>query len=143
MKKLSLFVSLAAAAVVFTACGGGGGGGGYVPPGPGPGPGPGPAPIVWYLDDIDGVGVNGVSYSCDSGAGVTDIDGAFLYYPGDACTFDLWGFPGDFNFSLHIDDEYTTGVGGIPYDCASGLSGLTYNDGSFDYDPDDACTFYF
>ena len=141
MKKLSLLVSLAAAAVVFTACGGGGGGGGYVPPPPGPGPGP--SAVIWYLDDINGIGVSGVSYTCDSGAGVTDGDGAFLFYPGDACTFDLWGFPGNFNFSLHIDDETVTGVGGIPYDCDSGWSGSTYGDGSFDYDPDDICTFYF
>ena len=141
MKKLSIFASLAAAAVIFVGCGGGGGGG-YVPPAPGPGPGPG-APVIWYLDDINGVGMAGVPYYCDSGSGVTDADGGFAFYYGDACDFDLWGFPGDITFSLHIDDEFVEGVGGIPYDCDSGWSGTTDVDGSFIYDPDDYCTFYF
>ena len=140
MKRFSFLIGLAAAAIIFTGCGGGGGG--YVPP-PGPGPGPGPEEVVWYLDDINGVGVSGVPYYCDSGSGITDANGAFIFYFGDSCEFDLWGLPGDFTFSLHIDDEFVDGVGGIPYECDSGWNGTTYDDGSFDYDPDDVCTFYF
>ena len=139
MKKLLYVAGLALSALFFAGCGGGGGG---VAPGPGPGPAPGPTAVMWYIDDIDGVGVGGISYNCTSGNGVTDADGAFIFFPGDVCNFDFWGLPGNLVFSLHIDDELTTGVGNIPFECDSGWSGATYADGSFEYDADDYCTFY-
>ena len=137
MKRFLILAGLATATILFTGCGGGGGGGGggYVPP---------PSTDVLYLDDITGAGMGGVEYNCDSGTGGwTDPDGAFYFYWGDACTFDLYGFSGSAFFSLHIDDGNIQGVGGIPFDCASGWNGSTYGDGSFEYDMDDICTFYF
>jgi len=142
MKKLSLFAGLAAAAVIFAGCGGGGGGG-YVPP---PGPGPGPAPVydVLYLDSDYGP-VGGVSYVCDSVSGWTDVDGGFEFLAGDTCTFDLTGFLGTiYNWDpLYISYSDGSGVMDIPYDCWSGTGGWTSIDGSFDYDVDDSCNFYF
>ncbi len=137
MKRFSILVGLAAAAIIFTGCGGGGGGGG------GGGVAPGPAMDVLYLDDINGVGMANVPYICDSGSGVTDPEGGFYFYWGDVCEFDLYGFDGEFFFSLHIDDADAVGVGGIPFECTSGWNGSTYGDGSFEYDMDDYCTFYF
>ena len=102
-----------------------------------------PKGCVLYLDDIDGIGLANVPYDCDSGSGVTDPDGAFYFYWGEACTFDLYGFDGYVFFSLHIDNVDAFGIGGIPFECASGWSGTTYNDGSFEYEFDDFCTFYF
>ncbi len=138
MKRFSILVGLAAAAIIFTGCGSSssGGGGGYVPPPP-------PAMDVLYLDDINGIGLANVPYDCDSGSGVTDLDGAFYFYWGEACTFDLFGFDGDVFFSLHIDDVDAFGVGGVPFECVSGWNGATYGDGSFEYEMDDICTFYF
>ena len=139
MKRFSILVGLAAAAIIFTGCGGGGGGGGggYVPPPPDP------AMDVLYLDDINGNGLANVPYDCDSGSGETDLDGAFYFYWGEACTFDLYGFDGVVFFSLHIDDANINGVGGIPFECDSGWNGWTYGDGSFEYEVDDRCIFYF
>ncbi len=139
MKRFSILVGLAVAAVVFTGCGGGGGGGGgYVPPAPPP------AMDVLYLDDVNG-GLVGVPYACDSGSGVTDANGAFYFYVGDNCTFDLTGFDGSTAYlwdPLFIDDEGANGIGGIGYDCWSGTYGTTDVSGYFEYDVDDECTFY-
>ena len=145
MKRFSILVSLVAATVIFTGCGGGGGGGGgYVPP-PGPGPGPGPEPeyAVLYLDYADLSGAVGVYYDCTiSGDGWTDGDGGFLFYPGEACTFDLTGFDGSGWTSLYIDFGDSSGVPGIYYECWSGTAGTTDYEGEFFYDADDSCTFY-
>ena len=138
MKRFSILVGLAAAAIIFTGCGGGGGGGGgYVPPPPPP------AMDVLYLDDGDG-GLSGVPYICSSGSGFTGPDGEFSFYPGDDCTFDLTGFGGTIYFwdPLFIDYADETGVGGIEYSCWSGTYGWTDDGGYFDYDTDDECTFY-
>ncbi len=144
MKRFSIIVGLAAAAIIFSGCGGGGGGGGgYVPPPVDPVPPPPAAMDVLYLDDIDGIGMADVPYICDSGSGVTDLEGAFYFYWGDACEFDLFGFDGDVFFSLHIDDADAIGLGGIPFECLSGWDGVTDYDGSFEYEVDDVCTFYF
>jgi hypothetical protein len=144
MKKLSIFASLAAAAVIFAGCGGGGGGG-YVP-GPAPGPGPGPAPSydVLYLDTGFGPAV-GVGYNCGSVFDTTGADGSFLFYPGDICTFDLTGYNGTlFDWDpLYITYADGSGVAGIDYSCWSGTYGFTDLDGYFDYDIDDSCDFQF
>ncbi|HFS82357.1 MAG TPA: hypothetical protein ENK71_00155 [Epsilonproteobacteria bacterium] len=136
MKKLLFLAGLASAAVILSGCGGGGGGG-YVPPPPPP------APSILYLDGDMGPAV-GVPYLCDSGTGVTDPDGGFLFYPGDSCSFDLTGYDGTIFFTdnLYIDYADNTGVSGISYDCFSGLTGVTDLNGYFDYDVDDECTFY-
>ena len=141
MRKLSILASLAAAAVIFTACGGGGGGGGYVPP---PAPPPEPVYDVLYLDSDFGP-VSGVSYDCTSASGWTDIDGSFLFLAGDVCTFNLAGFNGTiFDWDpLYISYADGSGVMDIPYECWSGTGGWTLIDGSFDYDVDDVCDFYF
>ena len=142
MKRFSILVGLAAAAIIFTGCGGGGGGGGgYVPP---PDPGPGPVQEVLYLDDGAG-GLVGIPYFCTSGiSDITGPDGDFYFYPGDDCTFDLTGFGGTIYLwdPLYIDYADETGVSGIEYDCWSGTGGWTDIDGYFDYDTDDECTFY-
>ena len=141
MKRFSILVSLAAATVIFTGCGGGGGGG-YVPD-PGPGPGPAPEYAVLYLDYSDLSGAGGVYYDCDtSGDGLTDADGGFYYYPGEACTFDLTGFDGSGWTPLYIDFGDSSGVSGIYYECWSGTAGTTDYEGEFFYDVDDSCTFY-
>ncbi len=142
MKKLVILSVLVATTIFFTGCGGGssGGGGGYVPPAPPP---PAPSMDVLYLDDINGIGMADVPYVCDSGSGMTDMDGAFYFYWGEACEFDLFGFDGDLFFSLHMDDADSIGIEGIPFECMSGWDSVTYIDGSFEYDMDDICTFYF
>jgi len=141
MKKFSILASLAAAVVIFTGCGGGGGGGGgYVPPAPPPEP----VYDVLYLDSDWGPQA-GVSYDCTSVSGWTDADGSFLFLPGDVCTFDLVGYNGTiFGVDyLYISYADGSGVMDIPYDCWSGTGGWTQIDGSFDYDMDDVCNFYF
>lgn len=137
MKRFSILVSLAAAAVIFTGCGGGGGGGGVAPA-------PGPQLAVLYLDGWDGdiVPQPGVYYACDTGDGWTDAEGGFYYYPGEDCTFDLSGYPGSWTYPLYIDYENGDGAGGIGYDCWSGTGGWTEGNGEFYYGANDSCTFY-
>ncbi|MEA3492146.1 MAG: hypothetical protein U9R27_09625 [Campylobacterota bacterium] len=136
MKKVLILSSLAAA-VILTGCGGGGGGG-DVPP---------PPPVemdVLYLDDNNG-GLAGVPYMCDGRSGFTDEVGAFYFYPGENCTFDLTGFDGSMAYlwdPLYIDDSAANGIEGIGYDCWSGTGGFTDISGYFEYDMDDECTFY-
>jgi hypothetical protein len=133
MKKVLFLVGLAISSVVMTGCGSSS----STPPPP-------PREMdILYLDDGAG-GLEGVPYVCSSGSGITDIDGAFAFYAGDNCTFDLNGYDGTvFLFDpLFIDYNDGSGVSDIGYDCASGTNGFTDIDGSFDYDIDDECTFY-
>ncbi len=138
MKRFSILVGLAAAAIIFTGCGGGGGGGGGVAPAPGP------VYDILYLDNEFGP-AGGVAYNCSSVSGWTDADGGFEFLTGDTCTFDLAGYNGtiyDWD-PLYISYSGGSGVMDIPYDCWSGTGGWTSIDGSFDYDIDDDCSFYF
>jgi len=139
MKRFSILVGLAAAAIIFTGCGGGGGGGGgYVPPPPAPGP----SLAALYLDDSATSPVAGVYYYCDTGDGTTDGNGEFLYYPGESCTFDLTGFAGSWTDPLYIDYADGSGVQDIYYECFYSGAGYTTWQGEFYYDANDECTFY-
>ena len=140
MKKLSIFASLAAAAVIFVGCGGGGGGGGYVPVNPDPGPGP--ASNILYLDTLGG-NVGGVYYACSSGDGWTGSDGSFQFFDGDICTFDFIGLDGSWIDPLYIDYADQSGVPDIYYECFYTGAGYTDFNGEFIYDADDTCDFYF
>lgn len=140
MKKFLYIASLIIAAVAFTGCGGGGsggGGGGVVPP-----------PVtnwdVLYIDDAGLNGIAGLPYDCSSNSGFTDGDGGFTFIAGDNCTFDFTGFDGTIFFTdpLFLDFEDGSGVTGVGYDCASGVTGATDFQGGFDFDVDDICTFY-
>jgi len=144
VRKLSIFASLAAAAVIFVGCGGGGGGGGYIPPDPGPGPGPGPGPVLetLYLDTVGG-GVVNIYYSCSSGDGWTDGEGGFQFVTGDICTFDFIGLGGSWIDPLYIDYADGSGVSDIYYECFFAGVGYTDFNGEFIYDVDDTCDFYF
>jgi hypothetical protein len=137
MKKLSIFASLATAAVIFSGCGGGGGG----PVGP-----VGPVvPDVLYLDDAAGGGLGGIPYICDSGtSGLTGVDGSFEFFSPDNCTFDFTGYNGTLAFwdPIYLDFADSSGVAWVNYDCWSGIAGQTDLGGYFDYDIDDECTFY-
>lgn len=143
MKRFSILAILAVSALGLSGCGGGGGDGGYVPP---------PPPIAattLFLIDQDGYSLGGVPYSCDSGGGVTAPNGEFTFYPPDNCTFDFLGLDGNYDFNpyvddiIHIVDDLDNGAGGVVYDCASFGASTTFGDGSFYYDMDDICTFYF
>ena len=145
MKNLSLFLGMAVAAVVFTACGGGEGGGTSIPPGDGDGDGPVfPTQNVLYLDSDNGP-VSGVPYVCDFTPGKTDADGGFVFMKFDTCTFNLTGFPGSIHNGepLYITHAEGNGVADLPFECQSGTNGWTGGDGSFDYYANDSCSFYF
>ena len=152
MKRFSILVGLAAAAIIFTGCGGGGGGGGYVPdPGPGPGPGPGPEYVTLFLIDSLGYGIEYVPYVCFGPGGeivaddVTFANGEFSFIPGDRCEFDLYGFDGSFTMPIFIADDLGYGKFDIPYDCDNGVefaNGVTDYDGYFEYPIDAFCKFY-
>ena len=143
MRKLSLFLGVAVAAVVFAACGGGGGGGTHIPPGEGGDP-VFPTQNVLYLDSDNGP-VSGVPYVCDFTPGKTDADGGFVFTKFDTCTFNLTGFLGTIHNRepLYIIHTEGNGVVGIPFECRSGTNGWTGDDGSFDYDVNDSCSFNF
>lgn len=104
-----------------------------------------------FLIDQNGDSYAGVPYICDSMAhwSQTARNGEFSFYPGEDCEFDFSGLYGNYENDPYVDDivyivDYTDdGKGHIPYDCASFGAGSTYNDGSFDYDEDDECLFYF
>lgn len=134
MNKFIFFMTLVISALLFTGCGSSDNNTVVVPP---------PQADTLYLDDGAG-GLQGIAYTCTSGSGYTDIAGAFTFYAGDNCTFDLRGFDGTvFLFDpLFVDYSDGTGVADIGYDCTSGTFGSTDIDGSFEYDTDDACTFY-
>lgn len=103
-----------------------------------------------FLVDDRGFSYGGIPYRCDSmnGWSTTAPNGEFSFYPPDNCEFDFLGLNGDLFGDPFVDDivrivDFThDGKGGIPYDCASFGGSSTYNDGSFNYDIDDICTFY-
>ncbi len=104
-----------------------------------------------FLVDENGFSYGGVPYKCDSMGdwAVTAPNGEFTFNPPDNCVFDFLGFRGDLFGDPLVDDivrivDYAyEGKGGIPYDCASFGANATYGDGSFNYDIDDQCVFYF
>lgn len=104
-----------------------------------------------FLVDQNNESYAGIPYICDSMAhwSQTARNGEFSFYPGEDCEFDFLGLDGNYNNDpseddiVYIVDYLDYGKGGIPYDCASFGGSSTYNDGSFDYDENDECVFYF
>ena len=104
-----------------------------------------------FLVDQNNESYAGIPYICDSMAhwSQTARNGEFSFYPGEDCEFDFLGLDGNYNNDpseddiVYIVDYLDYGKGGILYDCASFGVGSTYNDGSFDYDENDECVFYF
>ncbi len=101
---------------------------------------------LFYLEDAHGHGVANVHYVCDSGEGYTEPDGAFYFYLGDSCTFDLIARIVDSRYDrLFLRDRYGDGVPGVSYICENGGEGVTDNAGYFYYQNliggEDICTF--
>ncbi len=144
MKKLIRLVSAGVAVFMLNGCGGSGD--------------DTPSAVTNFLltyDDINDiyVGVAGIDYSCGPDAGITDIDGAFTFVPGDDCTF--YDLDDTLSLSANEDELYISGTAGgevgiadIYYYCDSSIDGVTDIDGQFIFDPfsfpqGDACTFEF
>jgi hypothetical protein len=113
-----------------------------------------------FLVDDEGYAYADIPYQCESMTypSVTAYNGEFSFYPGEDCTFDLYGYYGTdpddmtvpYNEYIYIVDDLDRGKNDIPYECALfnvGFVNYTYDDGiwdgSFDYDADDICVFYF
>ena len=145
MKKNILIAGLLSSALMLGGCGGSDGGN-YVPPPPVIEP----SLITLFLVDQNGFSLAGVPYKCDSMAFAeyTPNNGEFSFYAGENCYFDFLGFEGNYNNDPYVDDiihivsDVNTGAGDVAFDCQSFGSGITYPDGSFDYDYNDACVFY-
>jgi hypothetical protein len=113
---------------------------------------PEPELVSLFLVDEFGYGIDHVPYTCVDAYDeiivddITTIDGEFTFVPGDRCTFDLFGFPGDRVIPLYIVDIDWFGKDDIPYECDNGVditSGITDFDGWFAYPVDAYCKFYF
>ena len=85
-----------------------------------------------YLTDVDGVGIEGVRYYCDSNSSkvFTQKNGDFNFNPNsDKCKFMLTADNvSDTAQSLYINsikNNDSSGVNGLPYVCTSGLNGKT------------------
>ena len=112
--------------------------------------------VTLFLVDERGFSYGGIPYTCEGVNGVwsgrTLANGEFTFYPREYCEFDFYGLDGDYDIGPDVDDivrivDYLDyGKGGIPYECSSfnvGNINYTYSDGSFEYDIDDECVFYF
>ena len=101
-----------------------------------------------FLVDENGYSYANIPYICDSMDhwSKTAPNGEFSFIEPDTCKFDLNGLDGDFGYTddeiVRIVDDTNNGKGGINYNCNSFGASSTFNDGSFDYDQDDVCTFY-
>ena len=101
-----------------------------------------------FLVDENGYSYADIPYICDSMEqwSKTASNGEFSFIEPDTCKFDLNGLDGDFGYTddeiVRIVDDTYSGKGGINYNCNSFGASSTFNDGSFDYDQDDVCTFY-
>lgn len=136
MKKFLMFVASLFTAMTINGCGGDDG---YY----------GDDLITLYLVDEYGYSYGNVPYLCDSMTrwGATQNNGEFSFYSGENCTFDFYGFNGNYGDStsdiVRIVDYYDNGKGGIGYTCNSfGVGNTYYPDGSFDYNANDECEFY-
>ncbi len=104
-----------------------------------------------FLVDDRGFSYAGIPYKCDSMThwSKTAPNGEFSFVEPDTCEFDFLGLEGDYNIDPLVDDivrivDFTNdGKGGIPYECESFGASSTFSDGSFFYDIDDQCVFYF
>ncbi len=104
-----------------------------------------------FLVDEQGYSYGGIPYKCDSMVAwdFTAPNGEFSFYPPERCVFDFTGLDGNLFYDPRVDDivrivDITNdGKGGIPYECSSFGVSTTQSDGSFEYDIDDSCLFYF
>lgn len=141
MKKLMMLMVSGVSVIVLSGCGGGDSD--YVEP-------INDGLTTLFLVDEAGYAYGGIPYTCGTMTtwNQTASNGEFSFYPGEDCDFDFTGYDGNYFNDPAVDDiirivDYNyDGKGGIPYECASFGVGTTYGDGSFDYDIDDACTFY-
>ena len=144
MKKNIIIASLLTGALMLSGCGTNDGNN-YIPP-----PIVEPSLITLFLVDQNGFSLAGVPYKCESMtfAEYTPNNGEFSFYAGEDCFFDFKGFKGNYDNDPYTDDiiyivsDINTGAGNVEFDCSSFGSGITYPDGSFDYDYNDACVFY-
>ena len=147
MIKKMIMGTLVIAVLLLSGCGSSDDSG-YIPP---------PPPIdpeltTLFLIDHDGFSLGGVPYICDSMKfpEYTLNNGEFSFFPGENCSFDFVGYAGNYNHDpysgddiIYIVSDINMGVNALEYDCESFGIGLTFEDGSFDYDANDACVFYF
>ena len=151
MKKFIMLIVSGVSVIALSGCGGGGDD--YYNDG---------FTTLFLVDDI-GEPYEGIPYECYDqgvlmGTGITPRNGEFSFYPGEECTFDFYGYfgtdPNDltvpYNEYIYIVDDLDHGKNDIPYECALfnvGRINYTYDDGiwdgSFHYDADDICVFYF
>ncbi len=109
-----------------------------------------------FLIDQDGRSYGGIPYICESMRNWdnTRPNGEFSFYPGEECEFNFDGLNGtdygDRSDYIYIVDYTDNGKNRIPYECElfnagniNSTYGDEYSDGTFDYDYDDACVFYF
>jgi len=144
MNKNLIIGSLLLVSIFFSGCGSSNDSG-YIPPPPIE-----PDLITLFLVDQNGYSLAGVPYKCDSMEfpQYTPNNGEFSFYAGENCSFDFLGFNGNYNNDpysdniIYIVSDINSGAGDVEFDCSSFGSGITYPDGSFDYDKDDACIFY-
>lgn len=101
-----------------------------------------------FLVDENGYSYANIPYKCDSMHDwkKTPPNGEFSFIAPETCQFDFLGLDGDYGYTddeiVRIVDERDRGKDGIEYDCSSFGASSTFNDGSFDYDQDDVCSFY-
>jgi len=110
-----------------------------------------PTLTTLFLIDSKGFSLAGIPYICDSMqfSQYTLNNGEFSFYPGENCSFDFAGYRGNYNNDpyngddiIYIVSDINTPANGVAYDCNSFGAGVTFEDGSFDYNADDACVFY-
>jgi hypothetical protein len=146
MKRALILSSLFAIGIMSSGCGDGDT---YVVSPPPPPPPP-VAGTTLFLIDQNGFSLGGVPYICDSMPdwSMTRPNGEFTFFEPDNCTFDFTGYIGNYENNyitddiIYIVDDLDIGKGNIPYNCEYFGASTTYLDGSFDYDENDACTFY-
>ncbi|HIP61153.1 MAG TPA: hypothetical protein EYG98_01195 [Sulfurovum sp.] len=91
---------------------------------------------TYYIVDVNGAGISGIAYSCDSSTnGTTNASGSFEVEPVDTCDLDLRTnlITGD----IYLEDNNGL-VSGIRYECVGNsyhgdVSGFTARDGYIDY----------
>ena len=146
MNKNIIIASLISASILFNGCGGSDDNV-YVSPVV-----PSPSLVTLFLIDQNGFSLAGVPYKCESMEfpEYTPNNGEFSFYAGENCSFDFLDFNGNYNNDpyagddiIYIVSDLNTGAGDIAFDCNSFGSGITYPDGSFDYNRNDSCSFYF
>ncbi len=104
-----------------------------------------------FLVDKNGYSLAGVPYKCESMQylGYTLDNGEFSFYPGEKCEFDFTSLGGNLNGDIfeddivYIVDDINDGKGNIGYDCELFGASTTQSDGSFYYEADDQCVFFF